>query len=152
MQVKELAETFGVKKDTVRYYTRVGLLRPSKSFENGYKVYSAAEQSRLRFILSARDLGFSIDDIKQIFSESDEGKTPCPTVRILIEKRLQETEQRFIEMAKLRDRMRTAMETWDHKPDKAPCNKIICHLIEDFELTQSDVSSQHSAQLTKRRV
>jgi DNA-binding transcriptional MerR regulator len=133
MQVTELAKTFGVKKDTVRYYTRIGLLHPSKSVENGYKFYAANQQSRFRFILSARDLGFSIDDIKQIFSESDEGKTPCPTVRVLIEKRLLETEQRFIEMAKLRDRMQTAMATWDSKPDKAPCNNVICHLIEDFE-------------------
>lgn len=148
MQVKELAETFGVKKDTVRYYTRVGLLRPSKLFGSGYKFYSAAEQSRFRFILSARDLGFSIEDIKQIFSESDEGKTPCPTVRVLIEKRLQETEQRFIEMAKLRDRMRTAIEVWDQKPDKAPCNNVICHLIEDFNISQKN----DPVQLPKRRV
>ena len=137
MKVTELSEAFGVKKDTVRYYTRIGLLRPSKSLENGYKFYSAKEQIRLKFILSARDLGFSIEDIKQIISESDQGKTPCPTVRVLIEKRLHETEQRFIEMAKLRDRMRIAVATWDDKPDKEPCNNVICHLIEDFELQQS---------------
>ena len=62
MQVTELADTFGVKKDTVRYYTRIGLLRPSKSSNNGYKFYATPEQTRLRFILSARDLGFSIED------------------------------------------------------------------------------------------
>ena len=39
MQVTELADTFGVKKDTVRYYTRIGLLRPSKALKNGYKFY-----------------------------------------------------------------------------------------------------------------
>ena len=136
MKVTELAKAFGVKKDTVRYYTRIGLLRPSKSLENGYKFYGAKEQIRLKFILSARDLGFAIEDIKQIISESDQGKTPCPTVRELIEKRLHETEQRFIEMAKLRDRMRIAVATWDDKPDKEPCNNVICHLIEDFELQQ----------------
>lgn len=138
MQVTKLADTFGIKKDTVRYYTRIGLLRPSKSLGNGYKFYDRSEQSRLRFILSARDLGFSIVDIKEIFSESDEGKTPCPTVRVLIEKRLQETEQRFFEMAKLRDRMQSAIKTWDQMPDKAPCSNVICHLIEDFELAQSE--------------
>ncbi len=138
MQVTELAELFSIKKDTVRYYTRIGLLRPSKSLENGYKFYNRSEQSRLRFILSARDLGFSIDDIEKIFSESDEGKTPCPTVRVLIEKRLQETKQRFIEMGELRDRMQSAVKTWEKMPDKAPCNNVICHLIEDFALAQND--------------
>jgi len=138
MQVKELAETFGVKKDTVRYYSRIGLLRPSKSADNGYKFYSLTEQSRFRFILSARDLGFSIDDIKHIFAESDAGNSPCPTVRVLIEKRLKETEQRFLEMATLRDRVRTAIKTWDSKPNKAPSNNVICHLVEDFKLPQLD--------------
>ncbi len=142
MQVTELADTFSIKKDTVRYYTRIGLLRPSKALKNGYKFYDRSEQRHLRFILSARYLGFSINDIEKIFSESDEGKTPCPTVRLLIEKRLQETEQRFIEMAKLRDRMQSAIKAWDHMPDKAPCSNVICHLIEDFELVQSDTKKQ----------
>jgi DNA-binding transcriptional MerR regulator len=138
MQVKQLADAFGVNKNTVRYYTRINLLRPSRSSENGYRFYPLEQQNRLRFILSARDLGFSIEDIKQIFSESDKGKTPCPTVRVLIEKRLAETEQRFIEMAKLRDKMRNAVDTWDQKPDKEPCNNVICHLIEDVELSNID--------------
>lgn len=136
MKVTALAQAFGVKKDTVRFYTRIGLLRPLKSLENGYKFYDAKEQSRLKFILSARDLGFSIEDIKQIISEADLGKTPCPTVRELIEKRLDETERRFIQMGKLRDRMRIAVASWDDMPDKVPCNNVICHLIEDFDLHQ----------------
>jgi DNA-binding transcriptional MerR regulator len=133
MKVTELAGAFAVKKDTVRYYTRIGLLCPSKSLQNGYKYYGAKEQSRLRFILSARDLGFSIDDIKQIIGEADQGKSPCPTVRVLIERRLHEAEKRFVEMAKLRDKMRIAIASWHEKPDMVPCNNVICHLIEDFE-------------------
>jgi DNA-binding transcriptional MerR regulator len=140
MQVTELADAFGVKKDTVRYYTRIGLLLPVKSLGNGYKFYGVKEQARLRFILSARDLGFSIDDIKQIVCEADIGKTPCPTVRELIEKRLHETEKRFIEMAKLRDRMRIAVASWDDKPDKEPSNNMVCHLIEDFEWQPNEAS------------
>ena len=79
----------------MRYYTRNGLLDPKKSIENGYKFYSSNEQNRLRFILSARDLGFSVDDIKQIFHKAVEGASPCLIVRRLIENRLHETEQRF---------------------------------------------------------
>ena len=137
MKVSELAKTFGVNKDTIRYYTRIGLLRPLKSVENGYKFYTITDQNRFKFILSARDLGFSIEDIKQILSESDVGKAPCPTVRVLIEKRLHETEQRFIEMTKLRNRMRAAMVTWKNRPDKAPSNNVICHLIDNYQLPKN---------------
>ena len=52
MKVTELAKEFGTTPDTVRYYTRLKLLNPTKS-ENGYKYYPPTEISRLKFILSA---------------------------------------------------------------------------------------------------
>lgn len=132
MRVRQLAEKLGVSPDTVRYYTRIGLLEPKKSIENGYKYYSSDEQNRLRFILSARDLGFSVDDIKHIFHKADEGESPCPTVRRLIDNRLHETEKRFQDTLRLRERMHAAVENWSNKPDKKPSGNVICHLIEEF--------------------
>ncbi|WP_350639768.1 MerR family transcriptional regulator, partial [Psychrobacter sp. CAL606-MNA-CIBAN-0158] len=68
MQVSELATLLGVTTDTIRFYTRIGLLAPTKSPSNGYKYYRDKEVSRMRFIMSARNLGFSVDEIKVIFS------------------------------------------------------------------------------------
>ena len=135
MQVRLLAEMLGVSPDTVRYYTRIGLLEPKKSIDNGYKFYSPNDQNRLRFILSARDLGFSVDDIKQIFHKADEEESPCPTVRRLIDNRLHETEQRFQDTLRLRARMHTAVKNWGDKPDKKPSGNVICHLIDEFTKT-----------------
>jgi DNA-binding transcriptional MerR regulator len=135
MQVKQLAKMLGVSPDTVRYYTRIGLLNPKKAIENGYKIYSPNEQNRLRFILSARDLGFSVDVIKQIFHKADEGESPCPTVRRLIDNRLHETEQRFQDTLRLRARMHAAVDNWGDKPDKKPSGNVICHLIDEFTKT-----------------
>jgi DNA-binding transcriptional MerR regulator len=95
MHLRQLAKMLGVSPDTLWYCTPVGLLDPQKSIKNGCKFYSPNEQNRLRFILSARDLGFSVEDIKQIFRKADEGESPSPTVRRLIDNRLHETEQRF---------------------------------------------------------
>jgi DNA-binding transcriptional MerR regulator len=60
MTVSELAEVLLITPDTVRYYTRVGFLSPAKNSSNGYKDYGESDQHRLRFILSARQLGFSV--------------------------------------------------------------------------------------------
>ncbi|MEM7017253.1 MAG: MerR family transcriptional regulator [Pseudomonadota bacterium] len=133
MQVIELAESLGVTPDTVRYYTRTGLLQPVKNPDNGYKEYSQKDQSRLRFIASARQLGFSVKDITQILGEADKGKSPCALSRELLEKRLKETEQRFQEMVALRQRMQAAVDAWQSKPNKEPNGEMICHLIEEFE-------------------
>ena len=132
MRVKQLAKELGVSADTVRYYSRIGFVTPNKSHENGYKEYSKEDLQRFRFILSARQLGFSVDDIGQILGEASKGRAACPLVRHLIKQRLNEIEKLFIETESLRKRMLSAVEDWDSKPDKAPSGQMICHLIEGF--------------------
>ena len=132
MKVTELAKSLGTTADTVRYYTRLGLLKPAKSV-NGYKSYSNNEVSRLKFILSARNLGFSVADIKQILNESEDGKSACPLVRSLIKERLEETEKQFQAMLALRGKMSSALSQWEEMEDKAPTANMVCHLIENFE-------------------
>lgn len=132
MKVIELAKSLGTTADTVRYYTRLELLKPAKSV-NGYKLYSNKEVSRLKFILSARNLGFSVADIKQILNESEDGKSACPLVRSLIKERLEETEKQFQAMLALRGKMSSALSQWEEMEDKAPTANMVCHLIENFE-------------------
>ena len=71
MQVQDLARELGVTTDTVRYYSRVGLLEPAKNPDNGYKVFGEQDRHRMRFILSARQLGFSVTDIRQILQHAN---------------------------------------------------------------------------------
>jgi len=132
MRVGELAGNLEINPDTVRYYTRIGLLRPRKNSTNGYKEYNERDASRLIFILSARHLGFSIEDIKQILEVSDQNETPCPVVRSLIEQRLNETESRYQQLTLLRNRMQEAVKLWQELPDRNPTSDMICHLIESF--------------------
>jgi len=132
MRVIQLAKSLGITPDTVRFYSRIGVLNPQKNPNNGYREYSDKDISRMKFILCARQLDFSVDDIKQILAEADNQRSPCPTVRRLIEQRLQETEQQFEETIKLRDRMREAVKEWSLLPDRVPKGHMICHLIENF--------------------
>lgn len=133
MKVSELASTFGTTVDTVRYYTRLKMLNPIKS-ENGYKYYPPSETSRFKFILSARQLGFSVSDIQSIIDEASHGKPACPLVRSLIKERLAETEKQFQAMLVLRKKMKNALLQWETKEDKAPTSTMVCHLIDSFEL------------------
>ncbi len=132
MRVNELARKLSVSPETIRFYTRKGFLSPEKNPTNGYKEYSPKEQARMRFILSARALGFTVNDIGEILAVADKKNAPCPVVRLLIEQRLVETEAQFQETKRLRDRMRTAVSEWRNLPDKAPTGHMLCHLIEEF--------------------
>lgn len=130
MRVSQLAKAMVTTPDTVRYYTRIGLISPIKSPVNGYKTYGVSVQKRLRFILSARLLDFSVEEIKEILTESDKGHTACPLVRKIVEHRLAETEKQFQAALILREKLRNAINDWQTKPDKAPTGHMICHLIE----------------------
>lgn len=131
MKVSEFALKVGTTPDTVRYYARIALLNPLKD-QNGYKQFSAGDVARMKFILNARQLGFSVADITQILAEADKGKTACPLVRELIQTRLIETERQFHEMQCLRSRMSQAVKHWQAMADKAPTSDMICHLIDQF--------------------
>lgn len=143
MRVNELAQQLAVTPDTVRFYTREGVLNPHKNPNNGYKEYSSADQHRLRFVLSARQLGFSVDEIKQILGESDKGHSPCPLVRKLVEQKLDEIERRFQDTLRLRNRLHAAVKEWRSQPDAEPSGSMICHLIEGFCHEHGDTSTTH---------
>jgi len=132
MRVNQLAAALDVSADTVRYYTRIGMLAPKRNLHNGYKEYTAADRQRLGFILAARQLGFSVKDIDIILAQAKTGRTACPLARELIEERLKETDRKFAETKALRARMQAAVYDWESKPNKAPTGQMICHLIESF--------------------
>lgn len=132
MKVSQLAQEFGLTADAVRFYTREGLLNPVKRQSNGYYEYNDRERRRLRFIVSARQLGFSLADIREILGVANTGKSPCPRVRRLIDQRLHDTEMQFEHTVLLHRQMQAAVEAWNRKPDKAPTGQMICHLVEEF--------------------
>ncbi|WP_310071409.1 MULTISPECIES: MerR family transcriptional regulator [Cellvibrio] len=132
MRVAQLARELAISADTIRYYTLIGLIKPKRNPANNYKEYREEERRRLQFILSARKLGFTLNDIKEIIREASKGKMACPLVRQILEKRLQETEQSFNQQSALRKHMKKAMKDWKNKPNQEPNGHEICHLIEGF--------------------
>lgn len=78
MKVSELARQAGVTGETVRHYTREGLLHPRRHPDNGYQLYDRTDLERLRFIQRARTLGFGVAEIRDILDHADQGDSPCP--------------------------------------------------------------------------
>ena len=133
MRVKQLADAMEVTPETVRYYTRVGILNPARYITNGYKQYSLKDSDRLRFALRAKVLGFTLADILQIIRHSQRGSSPCPAVRKLIEQRYSEIQTRFQDTQRLYRRMGKAMKAWQDMPDEEPNGEMICALIEQWD-------------------
>lgn len=135
MRVNQLANTLNVTSDTVRYYTRLGILHPKKNPINGYKEYCEQDARRLHFTLRAKQLGFSLNDIKKIIEMADKGTTPCPIVRDILQENLTIVQKSLQECQQLVERMHQAMMNWEEMPDSEPNGHTICQLIENWDTT-----------------
>jgi len=133
LTVNELANKANAPAHVVRYYTQIGLLRPSGQQANGYRLFSSGDASRLRFIRMAKNLGFTLNEIKEITRHADMGESPCEDVRRIIQDRIEENRIKIREMQNLQGRMEQALEQWESMPDGVPDGHSICHLIESFE-------------------
>lgn len=66
--IKKLGEMAGVSTRTLRYYDEIGLLKPARINSSGYRIYGQAEVDKLQHILFFRELGVSLEDIKEILN------------------------------------------------------------------------------------
>lgn len=132
LTVTELANRSGATPHAVRYYTRLGLLRPQQNPDNGYHLYNPREISWLCFIQQAKRLGYTLNEIKEIMHDADQGRSPCPRVREILQQRIVENRRRLEELIALQTRMENALLDWADKPDGIPDGYSVCHLIESF--------------------
>jgi len=130
MTVTELSKQSGTTPHTVRYYTRMGLLTPNRNPENGYRQYKASDVKWLRFVRQAKALGYTLHEIQEILRDKDEGKSPCPRVREILQRRIVENRHHLQELLELQDRMESALVKWSVMPESKSSDHSVCHLIE----------------------
>jgi len=128
--VKALSKHSGVSEHAVRYYSRIGLLKPSRNPDNGYRLFDRTDVTRLRFIRHAQNLGFSLSEIAEILEDADLGHSPCTKVRDYIRSRIEENRNNIQGLQDLQARMEQALAVWEQLPNKEPNAKVICHLID----------------------
>ena len=132
MIANEVAKLADVSANVVRYYSRIGLLNPSRNPDNGYREYTPKDVIRVSFIRKAKWLGFTLKDVKTILEKADSGKSPCGEVRRIITERVQENQQRLNHLHEIQERMERAVESWTLLSDSAPGDEHICGLIDDL--------------------
>ena len=69
--INKLAKLAGISTRTLRYYDEINLLSPNRLSSNGYRIYGQKEIDKLQHILFYRELGLSLQEIKQIISDTD---------------------------------------------------------------------------------
>ncbi|MCL5965249.1 MAG: heavy metal-responsive transcriptional regulator [Deinococcus sp.] len=118
-RIGEVSALAGVSRDTLRFYEREGLLRPSERSEGGYRLYEAEAVQRLRFIKQAQALGLTLDDIRVLLEVMREGRPPCADVRRLLRQKAELLNRRIAELTALRDSLAERQAWAEAHPDPA---------------------------------
>lgn len=101
LQRAELARRTGCNLETIRYYEKVGMMPDPPRTASGYRVYGESHVSRLRFILRARELGFSIEQVRGLLELVDGGTQTCAEVKERTEQHLADVRAKIADLKRI---------------------------------------------------
>ncbi len=106
-RVKQIADRVGLPSRTVRYYDRIGLVSPGDRSETGYRLYGPEEEGRLRFVKQAKQLGFSLEDIRGLMAAAERGccGDVLPELDRLLAEKVSEVDAKIAELSAFRERL-----------------------------------------------
>ena len=128
MTIGRLAKRTGVNIDTIRYYERNRLLPEPTRRLSGYREYGPADVARLRFIMRAKDLGFSLAEIAELLSLSAD--RDVRGVKRRAEAHLEQVEHKIKELQRVRRGLKTLVAACPGHGDHEHC-PIIAALSEE---------------------
>lgn len=100
--IGRLAKSADVKITTIRFYEQIGLLPEPSRTPNDRRVYDEASVRRLAFIKHARQLGFSVEAIRDLLELADHPERACDGANSIAEEQLQAVEAKISQLAALR--------------------------------------------------
>ena len=106
LTIGSLAKKTGTKVQTIRYYEQIGLMPEPGRTEGGQRRYGDDELDRLAFIRHARQLGFSLEAIRELLDLSDHPDRPCLEADAIARRQLKQVEQRLARLEALRTELK----------------------------------------------
>jgi DNA-binding transcriptional MerR regulator len=104
LTIGELATRTGVTPEAIRYYEREGVVpKAVRSGTGRYRQYGEPDAERLRFIRRARELGFSLDEVRELLALADGSPShPCTDVNRIARAHLAQVDAKLAQLAALR--------------------------------------------------
>jgi len=97
-----VSKVTGCNIETIRYYERIDLLPKPPRTDGGFRLYNDDHIKRLNFIRRSRNLGFHLDEVRDLLSLVDRKTYTCAEVKGITVSHLDEIEQKIADLTKLR--------------------------------------------------
>ncbi|SEQ23100.1 MerR family transcriptional regulator, copper efflux regulator [Amphritea atlantica] len=102
MNISQAAAATGLTSKTIRFYEQQGVIPPAARSANGYRIYSEQQLESLRFIKRARDLGFSLDESRELLQLSQDPSRTSASVKQKAELQIQRIDQQIESLQQMR--------------------------------------------------
>ena len=124
--IGELASLSGVTRETIRYYERELLIPPGKRVGSGnYRRFSRADADRLRFVRRARDLGFSLEDVRGLLAlAAAEPTEPCGDVDQIARAHIAQIDDKLARLTTLRNTLSRLIAGCDSSSEISQCSLL----------------------------
>ncbi|MGB3042271.1 MAG: helix-turn-helix domain-containing protein [Xanthobacteraceae bacterium] len=126
LTIGQLARETGTKAETVRFYEKSGLLPVPSRTKGNYRSYDRAHLNRLSFIRRARDLGFSLDQVRTLLALSDDRNQSCAAIDTVAKEHRTEIERKIADLQSMKAEL-------DRMIDQCGCGVVAdCRIIESL--------------------
>jgi len=119
--IGKVAKQAGVGIETIRFYERTGLIAEPPRRESGYRQYPSNAVDRLRFIKRAKELGFSLKEIKELVTLSTVPRTTCGQMRKRAETKVEDIEDKIRGLQQMKRTLKKLIASCEGKRSVSEC-------------------------------
>jgi DNA-binding transcriptional MerR regulator len=136
LQIGTLAQQTGLTVDAIRFYERQGLLKRPPRSEGGFRLFRLEDVEALKFIRKAQDLGFSLQEVREMLVLQGQGVEACEHVRELVEQKLASVRDKVEDLRKLERGLQEALRKCNRRlKEVGPTHERRCPVLEELGRT-----------------
>ena len=103
LTINELSKSTNTDSETIRYYEKIGIIPKPKLLENGYRSYDNEYIIKIKFIIKAKKLGFTLREIKELFSNALDPVKTCNNISDIALAKIEQIEHQIYELSKMKE-------------------------------------------------
>ncbi|HKV39472.1 MAG TPA: MerR family transcriptional regulator [Blastocatellia bacterium] len=119
--ISRLAAEAGVNVETIRFYQKKGLVRLPAAPKSGWRQYSVGDVWAVRYIRQARELGFSLTEVKHLVKRLGEGKAFCNAFREALDQKIRQVNEEILRLTGLKESLDLALHQCEARTEAGDC-------------------------------
>jgi len=128
LTIGKLAELTGTSADTLRYYEKMELIAGTERSPAGYRLYNPDAVRVVRFIRGAKELSFTLDEIRQLLTLKTSDQSTCAEILKHTEAKIKEAESRIRELKEIKKVLKQLAEQCPADDSSTDCCPILDHI------------------------